>query len=500
MIHFIDLFCGAGGVSTGVEQAEIRGQKVAHVIACVNHDRKAIDSHRANHGHVKHYTEDIRTLNLNELRQQVSLIRATDPDAIIGLWASMECTNFSKAKGGLPRDADSRTLALDMPRYIEALRPEYFWFENVEEFMSWGPLDVNGKPVSRDAGRDYVKWCNNIQNMGYAYDYRKINSADHGAYTSRRRLFGVFASHGYPIAWPEASHAKNPGHKGMFGELQKWKAVKDVLDLDDHGKSIFGRKKPLKEKSLKRVYEGLIKNVAGGEKQFLIKYNSMSKNGKYHPGSVENPLPVIPTRNMHYLVTAQFLNHYYGSGGQQSSIENPAPTIPTKARTSIITAQFINRDFTNGGNNSSIDSPAGSVMPFPKMNLVTSIILNPQWNSAGGSIEKPCPVIIARQDKAPLYLISFVYGPCKVAVYDTDSPMTVKIKEFMAMYGIADILMRMLKVSELLKIQGFPAGYVLVGSQADQKKFIGNSVVPLVAQRIMEAIASVIPTHQTEVA
>ena len=58
------------------------------------------------------------------------------PSASVVLWASLECTNFSKAKGGQPRDADSRTLAEHLFRYIEAIDPDYIQIENVEEFMS----------------------------------------------------------------------------------------------------------------------------------------------------------------------------------------------------------------------------------------------------------------------------------------------------------------------------------------------------------------------------
>ncbi|MDR2970098.1 MAG: DNA cytosine methyltransferase, partial [Tannerellaceae bacterium] len=64
-IYYIDLFCGAGGTSTGVELAQINGQKVARVIACVNHDKNAIASHKANHPLALHFTEDIRTLRLH---------------------------------------------------------------------------------------------------------------------------------------------------------------------------------------------------------------------------------------------------------------------------------------------------------------------------------------------------------------------------------------------------------------------------------------------------
>lgn len=115
---YIDLFCGAGGTTTGVEAARIDGKKCAKVIACVNHDANAIASHAANHPDALHFTEDIRTLDISPLAAHLAKCRKLYPGAKVVLWASLECTNFSKAKGGLPRDADSRTLAEHLFRYI----------------------------------------------------------------------------------------------------------------------------------------------------------------------------------------------------------------------------------------------------------------------------------------------------------------------------------------------------------------------------------------------
>lgn len=58
----------------------------------------------------------------------------------------------------------------------------------------------------------------------------------------------------------------------------------------------------------------------------------------------------------------------------------------------------------------------------------------------------------------------------------------------MAEYNIYDIKKRMLMVPELLKIQSFPDDYYLAGTQADQKKFIGNAVPPKVARAIAESM------------
>lgn len=270
-IFYIDLFSGAGGTTTGIH---LTGNNDIEVVACVNHDANAIESHKANHPNCLHLVEDVRDMKVVEtLKVLVDKLRRKHPDCIINLWASLECTNYSKAKGGLPRDADSRTLAHALYDYIEILAPDYVMIENVREFMSWGPLDDNGRPVSKLNGRDYIRWIKEVCNYGYTYDWKLLNSADFGAYTSRERYFGQFAKKGMPISWPEPTHAKKVVKGGLFeNQLKPWKPIKDVLDLQDEGQSIFTRKKPLVEATLKRIYAGLIKFVAGGEKEMLNSY------------------------------------------------------------------------------------------------------------------------------------------------------------------------------------------------------------------------------------
>ena len=231
---YIDLFCGAGGTSTGVNTARLNGNQCAKVIACVNHDSNAILSHAFNHPDAMHFTEDIRTMELAPLVEHVHKCQQENPQALTVLWASLECTNFSRAKGGQPRDADSRTLAEHLFRYIDAINPDYIQIENVEEFMSWGALDEHGKPVSKDRGSSYLRWINKIRRYGYNYDYRIMNAADYGAYTSRKRFFGIFSKKSLPAVFPEQTHCRN-GNPGLFGTLPKWKPVRDVLDFEDEG-------------------------------------------------------------------------------------------------------------------------------------------------------------------------------------------------------------------------------------------------------------------------
>ncbi len=557
----IDLFCGAGGTSTGFHRAFIGGEQVALVMACINHDPIAIKSHWRNYPDVVHFEEDIRTVELKPIVDLVEKYRIIYPNAKIILWASLECTNFSKAKGGQPRDADSRTLADHLDRYVEAIRPDYIQIENVVEFMSWGPLDANGKPISRKAGSDWLKWCKHIDSFGYRNEWKEMNSADFGAYTSRNRLFGCFAKPNLPIVWPKTTHAKKPGLDGMFGVQQKWKAVKDVLDFEDEGTSIFNRKKPLVDASLERIYAGLVKFVAGGKEAFLLKYNSMAANGdkkhcvrdidkpanaiacqvrtnlcfisKYFSGkpdgkvipvtgpagaikctdgqslincqpfimntnfknvgsSIEDPIHVLTASRHHpYILNPCFLTKYYKTGEGIVSVEDTAPTFGTKDTCALINPRFISREYKTP-THSSVNEPLGALPTVPKANLVNckSFILNPSHGGHCTATNVPCVTIVARQDKAPLYLILYkLNNRIEIPIYEGDSTVMIKIKRFMALYGLSDIKMRMLKVSELILIQGFPKDYILEGNQTDQKKFIGNSVVPHVVTSWCEAMA-----------
>jgi len=499
---YIDLFCGAGGTSTGVNTARLNGEQCAEVIACVNHDAKAIASHAANHPNALHFTEDIRTLELTPLIRHLNECRAKNPESLVSLWASLECTNFSKAKGGQPRDADSRTLAEHLFRYIEAIEPDYIQIENVEEFMSWGEIDENGKPVSKDKGRSYIRWVNKVKRYGYDFEYRILNAADFGAYTSRKRFFGIFAKKNLPIIFPEQTHCKT-GAVGLFGTMQKWRPVREVLDFEDEGRSIFTREKPLSEKTLERIYAGLIKFVAGGKESFMVKYNSMSQRGKYVPPSLDDPCPTIATQGRLALASVAFLSKQFSGAPEDKniSVDAPAGTVTCVDHHALVRVNFIANEYSGGGQLSSIEQPNPAVLTRPKQALIScnKFLMNPQYNSPGGSVDSPSFTLIARMDKMPPYLVTTESGDIAIEVYDTDSPMTVKIKEFMAMYQIIDIKMRMLKIPELKLIMGFPEDYVLIGTQADQKKFIGNAVEVTISRAWCEALCQELDLKRTSV-
>ncbi len=519
VIFWIDLFCGAGGTTTGIFLSNAN----AKVVACVNHDAEAIKCHKKNHPECLHLTEDVRDFNVVlKLKNLVEKLRRENPGCFINIWASLECTHFSKAKGGMSRDADSRTLAMHLYKYIEQLDPDYVYIENVMEFRTWGPTMQqfkieNGKKLYKASHKHkkskviwldvpydtnkrhynnrklnswevpdksrfsefYNKWVHETCFYGFEYDWRKINSADLGAYTSRERYFGVFAKTGLPVNFPKQTHAKKGKHKEL--DLEPWLPVKDVLNLEEHGHSIFEKNKNGKHYSpntMERVYYGLQKHSKEGV--FIKRYNG--GNPKDKNSSINSPLGTILTNKTH---SAVFLTSYYGNGGAHSANE-PCNTITTKDR---FAAHFVHYDYGNA-TSSSIEKPAGSITSNPKHKLVTSqFTMDCQYANNARSIDRPGQTLIARMDKSPVYLISAAKKDVieQIKIKKSDSEIVKKIKLFMIENGILYVKIRSLFVEELKRIQGFPDDFELTGTKTNQLKFIGNSVVPLVAQKLVES-------------
>lgn len=586
MFKVIDLFCGAGGTSIGFDRAIVNGEKVAEVVACVNHDAQAIRSHQENFPNCLHFTEDVRNLDVKKLPRKT----VGDSSKWI-LWASLECTHFSNAKSGA-RNADSRTLAYALVPYIQHVQPDIIMIENVREFMSWGDLDENGKPVCRKKGTEYLRWRKLIEDQGYLYSSRLLNSADFGSHQSRLRYFGCFVRPDVPVVFPEPTHDK----QGRYG-LPKWKPVREVLELNDIGKSIFDRAKPLSPNTLKRILAGLVKFVAKGDSQYIQKYYG----GDGHVTSLESPAPTVTTVDHSSLVTTKpvfiqkYLSNPTGDVNQGASLDEPSHTLTTQRTPCLVSAAFLlkhnsaknNTDVSagasldtpaptlttgrtpcvvspaflvgyNGGHGnpekvisdldepsktlttkdrfavvhymdnqfgrgvaSSIDEPSHTLTAVPKRNLVSAFLMptnynnspvtldapspvitanrkyhylvNPQYDSKGRDIDEPCFTLIAKMDKMPPSIVSVEVNAEPSASVDMSyfkdnsiDPME-RILVFMELFGIADIYMRMLHIVELKRIQGLGDNYKLLGSQADQKKFIGNAVVPDVVEAWIKA-------------
>lgn len=309
----IDCFAGGGGASVGIEMA--LGKAVDYAI---NHDPFAIKMHLRNHPDTYHYTEDIMRVKLeNKIKHD---------DVVRFMWASPDCTQHSRAKGGKPVEKGLRILPYGVRRLcvqifnITGKLPEVIIMENVAEIQEWGPLDEDNKPIKERKGEDYKKFINSMKSLGYEFDSRELVAADYGVPTTRKRWFAIFRCDGKPIVWPEPTHNKD-GSKG----LKKWVAVSTVLNFNNLGKSIFGRKKPLAAKTMKRIAGGMDKFVFNDPKPFMVTVNHSGDN--FRGQSIDSPMSTITQKNGVGVVTPLMLNYKFDN--EPENVSNPLSTITT---------------------------------------------------------------------------------------------------------------------------------------------------------------------------
>jgi site-specific DNA-cytosine methylase len=477
----IDFLCGLGGVTEGAEKTN-----KYKVIACLNHNERALDTHNINHPKAIHFLADLTEMDLEAMQPLIG---------VDGFWISPDCTSHSNAKGGQSREADSRMLAEQLYRYADYLKPKMIFVENVREFLSWSPLeqkqdkdghlmfDKKGKPImipvkSRE-GEYYKTWVETMKKLGYVnYQYKILNCADYGTPSSRVRYFGIFSREGYKINFPVPTHDKF----GRYG-LEKWIPCRNYIDLQNEGESIFGRtekgKKPLSEKTLKRIAYGIKKYCFQDQDNvFVAKY--YGSEGNVSP--INEPLHTITTKDRHSLISLNFVNQYYGREDANFSLDEPAKTITTRNFNQLITIernQFLTDNIWGSTASQSLEKPINTIMTEPEKQLVT-VDINLKTNQSIKNIEKSQFITKyfsgnhASSINNPLSTITTIDHNALVTVVDWDQI-------------ILDVKMRFLTAEELKLCQGFPKEYILKGTAAEQKKGIGNSVPPPMVTALLNA-------------
>lgn len=353
IIQAADLFCGAGGTSTGLLMAaEALGLKVD--LTAINHWEVAVATHAKNHPGARHLCESIEGI---------------DPRKVISggrlhlLWASPECIHHSIARGGVPCSDQSRATAWHIVRWASSIYIDNVIIENVPEFMSWGPLGVDGRPMKSMKGKTFLAFVHAMESLGYRCEGRILNCANYGDATKRLRFFMICRRGKRRLEWPADTHSQFGG-EDLFGSTLPWVPARDIIDWAIPGESIFHRKKPLSENTLARIEAGLKRY--GGE-EFLVKFYGSSKTtdvndplstitaggekfglcspfllpqqagwpGEHRTKSILEPMPSITTTGADALV--QFIIKYYGTGKTQP-ITEPLDTVTTKDRFALIDA------------------------------------------------------------------------------------------------------------------------------------------------------------------
>lgn len=452
----VDNFAGGGGASTGIEMAIGRSVDIA-----INHDPDAIAMHRVNHPATRHYCEDV---------WQVDPVAACAGVPVALAWFSPDCTHFSRAKGGKPVDKNIRGLAWVTVKWAALVRPAVIMLENVPEIRTWGPLGADGKPIKARAGETFdgfvkalttgipqthpafAEMCDALgiaqdselaqkisRGLGYDLDYKVLKSCDYGAPTTRTRFYMIARSDGRPIVWAEPTYAPRDSADVKAGRKLPYHTAAECIDWSIPCQSIFGRKKPLAENTMRRIARGIQKFVVENPEPFIVPIGYGERDGQApRVNSIDRPLGTVVTGGKHYLVAPTLIQYHSETG----------------------------KDEVRG---QELDKPIMTVDTSPRYALSAAYIMTMRNHMDGQPVDEPLDTVTTKDR----FALVTIHGE---------------------QYIITDIKMRMLQPRELFNAQGFPRNYV-IDHDADGHPYgkskqvarCGNAVTPPVPAALVRA-------------
>ncbi|WP_145323068.1 DNA cytosine methyltransferase [Paenibacillus xylanexedens] len=385
----VDNFAGGGGASTGIELATGRSVDIA-----INHDPAAIAMHEVNHPDTEHYCESV---------WEVNPIEAVKGRPVGLAWFSPDCKHFSKAKGGKPVTKEIRGLAWVAVRWAATVKPRVIMLENVEEFTTWGPLTADGYPDKEQKGRTFRTFVNALSRQGYKVEWKELRACDYGAPTIRKRLFMVARRDGSPIVWPEPTHGAPDSPDVKAGKRLPWRTAAEIIDWSIPCPSIFERKKPLAENTMRRIARGMQKFVIDNPEPFVMRVNFSGSNHHYCD-SINEPLKTITAKNGWGLVTpyiARIGQTGYAGDRLQYKATDPLTTITTKAEHLLVTPVLgVN---TTGHPGSPPDEPLRTVTTGNQHMLISPALIQMGYGDPEGrrvlDLNKPLGTVTAGGNK-----------------------------------------------------------------------------------------------------
>ncbi|EPS4513580.1 DNA cytosine methyltransferase [Klebsiella aerogenes] len=424
----VDNFAGGGGASTGIELAIGRSVDIA-----INHDENAIAMHKTNHPDTLHYCESVF---------DVDPAAATGGNPVGLAWFSPDCRHFSKAKGAKPVKKEIRGLAWVVIRWALAKRPRVMMLENVEEFKTWGPLlEDEMRPDPARTGETFAAFVGMlssginanhpvlaevceflsiqpdseqaqslIQGLGYNIDYRELRACDFGAPTIRKRFFMVMRCDGESVRWPAPTHGDPKSLEVQSGRLAPWRTAAECIDWDIPAKSIFDRKKPLAENTMKRIARGIQRFVIESASPFIVKCNHTTSRGSYdcfRGQELGAPLQTI-TKTHGYAIAVPHLTKFRtGATGQPVTEPVPTVTAGTSARPGgnrhalgIVDVALTPFLAGNGGSEYQakprpLNKPAHTILKQSRACVVAPVIARQFGASIGHRADEPSATITA---------------------------------------------------------------------------------------------------------
>ena len=461
----VDNFAGGGGASTGIELATGRPVDIA-----INHDPDAIAMHMINHPYTTHYCESVWAVKPSE-------VCAGRPVGL--MWLSPDCKHFSRAKGGKPVSKNVRGLAWIALRWAATVRPRVIILENVPEFVTWGPLTKDNYPDVTQSGRTFNSFVNALKRYDYDVEWRELKACDYGAPTIRKRFFMIARCDGQPIVFPEPTHGEG---------LKPYRTAAECIDWSIPCKSIFERKKPLADNTMRRIARGLDKFTIKADKPLptvtavdhnallapsLIQYHSETTKSEVRGQSVSEPLMTIDASPRYAVTVANVIKYY--SGDSYSALDEPLHTITTKERHALIESHLCVLRNNQDCKPLTEPLPTECTSAGHFAEIRTKIVRYSKdtqfghWQEVRALLNKYCDYSLASDE-----ILLLIIGGER--------------------YYIADIGMRMLEPRELYRAQGFPDDYIIdfdvngkKYSRAAQIARCGNAVPPPFAEALVRA-------------
>ncbi len=499
----VDSFAGGGGASTGIALAIGRSVDIA-----INHDPEAIAMHKVNHPDTEHYCESV---------WEVDPRKAANGRPVGLVWLSPDCKHFSKAKGGKPVEKHIRGLAWIAVKWAATVRPRVIMLENVEEFKTWGPLLIDGKPDPKQKGRTFNAFVNALRRQGYQVQHRELRACDYGAPTIRKRFFLIARCDGQPITWPKPTHGDPNSPEVKSGKLKPWRTAAEIIDWSRPCPSIFDTKEEIKAnfgiKAVRPLADNTLQRIARGTDSFVIKNPEpfiMQAFGGGYTGAgsdINKPLPTVTAIDHNWLVTpflAQY-HSYEGDGARGQIIDRPILTIDTNPRYAL-TAVFISK-YYGTGEGSNLKDSLHTVTTKDRNALIEAHLCVLRNHMDCKDLKEPLPTITT----SPGHFAEIRTVLTRIST-DQDLRHWPEIREMLnkycsyniagdeillfeingERYFISDIGMRMLVPRELFNANGFPGDYI-IDRDSEGKSYpksaqvarCGNAVPPPFAEALV---------------
>ena len=503
----VDNFAGGGGASTGIELATGRIVDIA-----INHDPDAILMHRTNHPYTEHLQASVWDVD------PVEVCRGRP----VGLaWFSPDCKHFSKAKGSALVDRNIRGLAWIVLRWAGTVRPRVIILENVEEFVTWGPVR-KGKPVRSKAGQTFARWKQQLEALGYRVEHRELVAADYGAPTIRKRFVLVARCDGKPIVWPERTHAPADSEEVRSGKCRPWRAAAEIIDWSLPMYSIFDSKeeiqekygvsavRPLAENTLRRIIRGVDKFTIRSGKPFLVPTGYGERAGQApRVHDIGKPLPTVVGSGKHNLCAAQLIQYHteQTEAVRAAGLWGPMQTVDSSNRYGLVSAHLV--EYFSTGRAIPLEEPLHTATSHDREALTAVHIAKFKGTNLGQQPDEPLQTITAQSN--PYALTEAVI---RKAGQTEDLGRWPRVRDLLnrycgyklaedeiillgiggAAYYIRDILLRMLAPKELYAAMGFPPDYIIdrdyLGNAYGKTKQVarcGNAVCPPMAEAVVRA-------------